>query len=81
MTQDFLHEWYKKQPTNRDIVEIAKKLNLTSKEVIEVASSLNISVKSHLSGVDEEEAKKIEAKLLSKKTSTTKVKEEKKKNI
>lgn len=61
------------------IHEIAKKLNLTSKEVIEVASSLNISVKSHLSGVDEEEAKKIEAKLLSKKTSTTKVKEEKKK--
>ena len=24
LTQDFLHEWYKKQPTNRDIVEIAK---------------------------------------------------------
>lgn len=24
LTQDFLHEWYKKQPINRDIVEIAK---------------------------------------------------------
>ena len=24
LTQEFLHEWYKKQPINRDIVEIAK---------------------------------------------------------
>ena len=26
LTQNFLHEWYKVQPINRDIVEIAKKL-------------------------------------------------------
>ena len=26
LTEDFLHEWYKKQPINRDIVEIAKTL-------------------------------------------------------
>ncbi len=42
------------------IHEIAKKLDLTSKEVLEVAKGLNIDVKSHLSGVSEEEAKKIE---------------------
>ena len=42
------------------IYEIAKKLNLTSKEVLEMAQKLNIDAKSHMSGVDEEEAKKIE---------------------
>ena len=42
------------------IYEIAKKLDLTSKEVLEMAQKLNIDVKSHMSGVDEEEAKKIE---------------------
>ena len=42
------------------IYEIAKKLDLTSKEVLEMAQNLNIDVKSHMSGVDEEEAKKIE---------------------
>ncbi len=26
LTQDFLHEWYKKQAINRDIIEIAKTL-------------------------------------------------------
>ena len=40
------------------IYEIAKKLNLTSKEVLEMAQKLNIDVKSHMSGVEEEEAKK-----------------------
>ena len=40
--------------------EIAKKLGLTSKEVIERANQLKIDVKTHLSGVSEEEAKKIE---------------------
>ena len=40
------------------IYEIAKKLNLTSKEVLDIAQELNIDVKSHLSGVEEEEAKK-----------------------
>ena len=42
------------------IYEIAKNLNLTSKQVLDVAQELNIDVKSHLSGVEEEEAKKIE---------------------
>ena len=42
------------------IYEIAKQLNLTSKEVLEMAKKLNIDAKSHMSGVDEEDAKKIE---------------------
>ena len=45
------------------IHEIAKKLGLTSKEVLEVANKLQIEAKSHLSGVTEEEAVKIEEKL------------------
>ena len=46
------------------IHEIAKKLNLTSKEVLEIANKLNIEAKSHLSGIEEEEAKKIEEEVL-----------------
>ncbi len=42
------------------IHEIAKKLGLTSKEVLDVANKLKIDAKSHMSGVEEEEAKKIE---------------------
>ncbi len=42
------------------IYEIAKKLDITSKEVIKIANQLNIGVKSHASGVTEEEAEKIE---------------------
>ena len=49
------------------IYEIAKKLGLTSKEVLDMAQKLNINVKSHMSGVEEDEAKKIENNL-SKKT-------------
>ena len=45
------------------IHEIAKKLGLTSKEVLEKAKKLNIDVKSHLSAVTDEEAKKIEDEL------------------
>ena len=45
------------------IHEIAKKLGLTSKDVLEVANKLQIEAKSHLSGVTEEEAVKIEEKL------------------
>ena len=45
------------------IYDIAKKLNLTSKEVLEVAKKLKIEAKSHLSGVEEAEAKKIENEL------------------
>ena len=45
------------------IHEIAKKMGLTSKEVLEKAKSLNFDVKSHLSAVTDEEAKKLEEKL------------------
>lgn len=48
------------------IHEIAKKLGLTSKEVLDVANKLKIDVKSHLSGVEEGEAKRIETELLKK---------------
>ena len=48
------------------IHEIAKKLGLTSKEVIERANELKINVKTHLSGVSEEETKKIEESFKSK---------------
>ena len=47
------------------IYDIAKKYDLPSKEVLEIAKKLNIDVKSHLSGVEDEEAKKIEEKLKS----------------
>ena len=39
--------------------DIAKELGLTSKEVMEIAARLKIEVKSHLSTVSEEDAKKI----------------------
>ena len=42
------------------IHEIAKKLNLTSKEVLERAKQLKIEAKSHLSSVEENDAKRIE---------------------
>ena len=46
------------------IYEIAKKLNLASKEVLDMAKKLKIEVKSHMSGVDESEAKDIENNLV-----------------
>ena len=52
--------------------DLAKKLNLTSKEVLEMAQKLNIDVKSHMSGVEEEEAKKIEAQLTNNSNEKTK---------
>lgn len=45
------------------IYEIAKKLNLASKEVLDMAKKLKIEVKSHMSGVEESEAKEIESNL------------------
>ena len=44
---------------NIKIHEIAKELNLNSKEVLKKAEELGIAVKSHLSAVDEETAKRI----------------------
>ena len=59
------------------IHEIAKKLNLNSKEVLDRAKELGIDVKTHLSGVEESEAIKIEGSFSNK--TTKKVKEEKEK--
>ncbi len=42
------------------IHEIAKKLNLNSKDVLDKAIELGLEVKTHLSGVEEAEAKKLE---------------------
>lgn len=58
------------------IHEIAKKLNLTSKEVLEVANTLKIEAKSHMSGVTEEEAKKIEDNFTQKQNKEKKEKKE-----
>ena len=44
------------------IHEIAKKIGVNSKEVLEKAQELGLDVKTHMSSVDESEAKKIEAK-------------------
>ena len=41
------------------IYDIAKELDLTSKEVMEIAQKLKIEAKSHLSSVNEEDAKRI----------------------
>ena len=46
------------------IYEIAKKLDLASKEIVEMARKLNIEVKNHMSTVSEEEAQKIENKII-----------------
>ena len=62
------------------IYEIAKKLGLTSKEVLEVAQKLNIEAKSHMSGIEEEEAKKIEKSLLNKKETVEKTQKTQKQN-
>ena len=59
------------------IHEIAKKLNLTSKEVLDIANKLNIEAKSHLSGVEEDEAKRIEEAIAKKMTGSKKSAENK----
>ena len=61
------------------IHEIAKKLGLASKEVLEIAQKLKIDVKTHMSGVDEEQAKKIEDALTKKDNKKAESKPEKKK--
>ena len=63
------------------IHEIAKKLGLSSKEVLDVANKLKIDVKSHLSGVDEDEAKKIESALTKKDEKKNNHKKEKEKDV
>ncbi len=58
------------------IHEIAKKLGLTSKEVLKKAQELGMEAKSHLSGITEDEASKLEKSL--KPQTSEKPKEEKK---
>ena len=58
------------------IHEIAKKIGVNSKEVLEKALELGLDVKTHMSSVDENDAKKIEAKF-SNVTSKKEVKEKK----
>ena len=58
------------------IHEIAKNLNLSSKEVLDKAIELGMNVKTHLSGVEEEEAKRIEAAFAHKDNQKEKAKKE-----
>ena len=50
--------------------EIAKKMGVNSKEVIEKATELGIDAKTHLSIIDESDAKRIEDKILEGKKET-----------
>ena len=59
------------------IHEIAKEMGLTSKEIIEKANSLGIKVSSHMSAVDEEQAKTIKEGFSLNKKSKTESKNEK----
>ena len=59
------------------IHEIAKKLGVTSKEIIEIANKQKIEAKSHMSGISEEEAQKIE-QIVKEKQNNTETKKEKK---
>ena len=61
------------------IYDIAKKLDLTSKEVLKVAKKLNINAKSHLSGIDEDDAIRLEKELTNNSSNKTSNKEENKK--
>lgn len=60
------------------IYELAKELNLTSKEVIEKANKLGIEAKTHMSTVDETQAKKIKEQFVKKPAEKPAKKEEKK---
>jgi len=62
------------------IYELAKELNLTSKEVMEKAKELSIEVKTHMSSIEESEAKKIKEQYSKKEVKKEKpVKKEEKK--
>ena len=45
------------------IHEIAKEVGVTSKEVIKIANDLGLDVTSHLSAIDDEQAKKIKERI------------------
>ena len=62
------------------LYELSKELDLTSKELQKVAEELGIEVKSHLSSIDEEDAKKIKENVQGKKTGKDNKKKESKEN-
>ena len=43
LTEDFLHEWYKKQPINREIVEIAKILKKNGYNLFVLSNMANLT--------------------------------------
>lgn len=43
LTKEFLHEWYKKQTINRDIVEIAKKLKKNGYKLFVLSNMANLT--------------------------------------
>ena len=43
LTDNFLHEWYKKQEINRDIVEIAKKLKRNGYKIFVLSNMANLT--------------------------------------
>ena len=43
LTENFLHEWYKKQEINRDIVEIAKKLKKNGYKLFVLSNMANLT--------------------------------------
>lgn len=43
LTDNFLHEWYKKQEINRDIVEIAKKLKINGYKLFVLSNMANLT--------------------------------------
>ena len=58
------------------IHEIAKKLGLASKEVVEKAKELKIEVKNHMSGISDEEAKRIEDSFSKKESNKVEIKKD-----
>ena len=59
------------------VYELAKNLDKTSKEIIAIAQELGADVKTHMSSIDEEMAKKIENKVKGVKATNTKSNKEK----
>jgi translation initiation factor IF-2 len=45
------------------IFELAKELDVNNKDLVAMAQDLGLDVKSHLSAIDEEDAKKIKASM------------------
>ena len=43
LTQNFLHEWYKKQPMNRDVIELAKKLKAKGYNLYVLSNMANLT--------------------------------------